>query len=361
MARHPILLKRFEQECAAVTRLRHPHIVGGVDFGVADGRPYLVMEYIDGQSLDERVARQGPLSEAEAVLLGTEIGAALEAAHKANLIHRDIKPENILLTKEGRGKLTDLGLVKDLEGEELLTRSGAWLGTISYMAPEQFGEARNVDARCDVYGLAATLYFALTGVNPFPQKGGLTVLGNKLKNRFPPPRRVVPSLSESISAAICRGLDANLRHRPATCAAFVELLKDATPAPAKGAPEQEPRQADPDDPERRRARRFPTAVAAVCAAVRGGKQHWPVKVQDVSLTGVRMQLGRRFEPSAVLEVQVSGMAEQEGTFLVRVCWVRQTAPALWNHGCAFGRAMIESDLDVFLKGSPTTVVRRPDE
>src|SRR5262249_18378059 len=129
MADNPVLCCRFEQEFTAANRLCHPHIVRGLDFGIDQGRPYLVMELVIGQSLGKLVRHHGPLAESDAVRLALQLADGLSLAHKQNLIHRDVKPDNILLTDDGQAKLADLGLVKDLEGEAL-TYSGAWVGTI---------------------------------------------------------------------------------------------------------------------------------------------------------------------------------------------------------------------------------------
>jgi serine/threonine protein kinase len=214
---NPLLLRRFEQEYSAARRLRHPSIVQGLAFGVAEGRPYMAMELIEGESLAQLVRKRGPLPVKETVRLLGPIAGALHHAHREKLIHRDVKPENILVTRAGQAKLADLGLVKDLEGD-VLTRTGAWVGTVVYMAPEQFGEAREVDGRCDVYGLAGVLYFALTGSSPFPEKGALGVLGKKLKNDLVPPRQRVPTIPGELDELIRRGLNSEPSQRPASCA-----------------------------------------------------------------------------------------------------------------------------------------------
>ncbi len=162
-AKTPLLAKRFEQECAVARRLRHPHIVQGLDFGVGEGRPYLVMEYVDGQSLGERLRKSGALPQDLAIRIGIQVADALQSAHHHHLIHRDVKPDNILLTKDCQSKLTDLGLIKDMSAGLNLTMSHMTLGTIAYAAPEQFEDAKKVDVRSDIYALAACLYHALTG------------------------------------------------------------------------------------------------------------------------------------------------------------------------------------------------------
>ncbi len=111
-ASNPVLVKRFEQEYAAAARLRHPNIIQVWDFAWEDGRPYLVMEFIDGENLGRRIARHGPLPESEAVPILLQVADGLHAAHQLQMIHRDVKTENVLLSKEGQAKLSDLGLIK---------------------------------------------------------------------------------------------------------------------------------------------------------------------------------------------------------------------------------------------------------
>src|SRR5262249_14803212 len=149
---------------------------------------YLVLELVDGESLGARIERQGPLPEDEAVRLVVQIGQALEAVHKRGMVHRDVKPDNILLSSDGRARLTDLGLVKDAGTELNLTRTGRGLGTPHFMAPEQFRNAKQADPRYDVYGLAATLYMAVTGALPFAGCGPMDAYMRKLGEDLAPPR-----------------------------------------------------------------------------------------------------------------------------------------------------------------------------
>src|SRR5262249_49922884 len=128
VAKDPSLCKRFEQEFLATRALADPHIVRGLEFGQDGGLPYLVMEYVDGKSLWDRVQAQGRLPEAEALDLIAQVARALHVAHEQGLIHRDVKPDNILVTADGRAKLTDFGLVKDLDGGLDLTGTASRLG-----------------------------------------------------------------------------------------------------------------------------------------------------------------------------------------------------------------------------------------
>jgi serine/threonine protein kinase len=220
-----VVRKRFEQEYWTASGLDHPNIVRCVDFGQSDTGPFLVMEYVDGESLGDRLAREGGLPPAEAIRIIAQVAAALDYAHERGVIHRDVKPDNILLTPAGDARLTDFGLVKQLADDLDLTRPGQGLGTPNFIAPEQLMNAKAIDRRCDVYGLGATLYMAVTGHLPFAARTELQTLRKKAKNELILPRQLVPTLSESLERAIRRAMHPDRGQRPDSCAAFVEELK----------------------------------------------------------------------------------------------------------------------------------------
>jgi serine/threonine protein kinase len=219
-----VLLRRFEQEFRVARSLDHPHLVRALDFGVQEGVPYLVMEFVDGPTLSDHVERQGRLAEEEAIRLITQVAGALELVHGRGLVHRDVKPDNVLLTADGLAKLADLGLAKVADRGGNLTRAGTGLGTPNFMAPEQFHDAKHATSRCDIYSLAATLYMAVTGVMPFAGGGIAEVWTQKLHGDLVPPQQLVPGLSERSAWAIRRALSAEPGQRPATCREFVEDL-----------------------------------------------------------------------------------------------------------------------------------------
>jgi len=205
-ARNPTLLKRFEQEFKAARLLDHPNVVKALDYNGTASEPFLVMEFVDGESLGQRVERDGAIPEAEALSYIGQVCDGLHRAHKQGLIHRDVKPDNILVTADGTAKLTDLGLVKEVDGEQNLTRTGRGLGTPHYIAPEQFRDAKNADVKCDVYSLGATLYMMLTGQVPFANSTPLDCWMKKRVNDFPPPRAVVPAVSRRVEWAVLRAM-----------------------------------------------------------------------------------------------------------------------------------------------------------
>jgi serine/threonine protein kinase len=158
MADNQTLQSRFQKEFKAASNLDHPNVVRALEYGVLGGRPYLVMEFVDGESLGQRIERDGRIPEAEAIRIIALAAQGLHHAHKSGMVHRDVKPDNIIVTKDGQVKLLDLGLVKEADNDINLTRTGRGLGTPHFMAPEQFRNAKNADVRCDIYSLGATLY-----------------------------------------------------------------------------------------------------------------------------------------------------------------------------------------------------------
>jgi serine/threonine protein kinase len=223
-ASNPVLLKRFAQEFRAASRLDHPNIVRALDYGESGTTPYLVMEFVEGESLGQKIQREGPLPETEAIRIIAQVAQGLHRAHKMGLVHRDVKPDNVLVTADGTAKLADLGLVKEMETDLNLTRTGRGLGTPHFMAPEQFRNAKNADLRCDIYALGATLYMMVTGELPFRSSGPLDAWMKKMHNELTPPRNVVPTLSERLDWAIRRAMSADPESRPASCREFVEDL-----------------------------------------------------------------------------------------------------------------------------------------
>src|ERR671933_732483 len=173
----PDQLERFRREARAVARLNHPHLVTVIDAGEDEGTPYIVFEYVEGETLKDRIRRLGRLPVPEAVAYAIEIGRALSAAHAQRLVHRDVKPQNVLIDSEGRAKVTDFGIARSLESDGL-TKTGRVLGTTDYVSPEQ-AMGHDVDARSDIYSLGVLLYEMLTGEPPFKAE---TVVGVAMKH-----------------------------------------------------------------------------------------------------------------------------------------------------------------------------------
>ena len=161
-----VLKSRFEKEIELHTGLEHPHIIQVLDCFVHGGRKVLAVEYLEGESLSQKLAR-GPIPLLQALEITRQIACALDYLHRRGLVHRDIKPSNILVSRQGVAKLLDLGLAKNMKEESLLTQPDEILGTPQYMAPEQARNPHIVDGRADIYGLGATLFHMLTARPPF--------------------------------------------------------------------------------------------------------------------------------------------------------------------------------------------------
>jgi eukaryotic-like serine/threonine-protein kinase len=223
------LRRRFVREARLAARLSHPNVVGVYDAGEDDDRPYIVMECVDGESLAERLRRDGPLEPALVTELALQACAGLEHAHRAGLIHRDVKPANLLLTSDGTLKIADFGIAHAAEGTRL-TEVGTVLGTAAYLSPEQaYGEP--VTPASDLYSLGACLYELLAGRPPY----GYETLGELLARRqagAPPRLEGVPS---PLEAAIVRCLALEPADRPPSAAVLAHDLAAARTVPATAA------------------------------------------------------------------------------------------------------------------------------
>jgi signal transduction histidine kinase len=214
---------RFRDEGLAVARLRHPNIVGVYGSGEYEGRPFLVLEYVAGGSLAERLAGE-PQSPDEAARLVEVLARAVHHAHQAGIAHRDLKPANILLDERGEPHITDFGLARFLQGEpDTMTRTGTVFGTPAYMAPEQAaGHSREVGPAADVYGLGAILYALLTGRPPFKAETALDTLAQVMRQEPVPPSRLRPRVPRDLETICLKCLHKNPAWRYATA----EMLAD---------------------------------------------------------------------------------------------------------------------------------------
>jgi serine/threonine protein kinase len=353
---NPVSLKRFEQEFGVARLIEHPNLVRVLQFGHTGGKPYIVMEFIQGESLGDRIHRQGALPEVEGVRIIAQVASALQAAHKRKIIHRDVKPDNILLTARGKAKLTDLGLAKDTEADHDLTLPMRGMGTPYFIAPEQFNDAKNADTRCDVYSLAATLYMAVTGQAPFQARGTLCIWKKKLSNDLVPPRQLVPALSERVELALCRALAADREGRPSTCRQFMRELCDAKPSSrstrGKTLVSAQPTAVIPRRPavERRASVRYVSRLKGSCRALASERKwRWNAAVRDVSCGGLGLLLNRRFEPGTVLRVKLANpCSPRHRVYLVRVVRVQAHSSKTWIVGCVFPRPLSEEEVQTLL-------------
>jgi eukaryotic-like serine/threonine-protein kinase len=229
LADQPDFHNRFLREARLAAQLSHPNIVQVFDVGEEDGKPFIVMECVEGSTLAEELKERGRLEPDEVVDLALQICGGLEHAHAAALVHRDIKPQNLLLRPDGAVKIADFGIARAAETTRL-TQMGSVLGTAAYLAPEQaLGE--EVTASADIYSLGCVLYELLTGRTPYVFKTLPELVVKHREEAIEPLREVRPEVPERLEAAVMHALARNPDYRPESAAAFAEELAAAAPEP----------------------------------------------------------------------------------------------------------------------------------
>jgi serine/threonine-protein kinase len=220
------ILVRFEREAKALAKLSHPNIVGVIDYGEHDSAPYLVLVYLPGGTLKERMKGK-PMSWQEAVRLLIPIANALDYAHELKVVHRDVKPANILLTAKGQPMLSDFGIAKILEVEDgqTLTGTGMGVGTPEYMAPEQ-GLGKEVDGRADIYSLGIIFYELVTGHKPYSADTPMAVILKHTTDPLPRPRQFAPNLPDTVERVLLKALAKDPKQRYPNAGAFAAALEN---------------------------------------------------------------------------------------------------------------------------------------
>jgi eukaryotic-like serine/threonine-protein kinase len=220
----PDQLERFRREARAVAQLNHPHVVTVIDAGEDEGAPYIVFEYVEGETLKERIRRLGRLPVSEAVAYAIEIGRALDCAHAHKLVHRDVKPQNVLIDPDGRAKVTDFGIARSMEAQGL-TATGRVLGTTDYVSPEQ-ALGHEVTEQSDIYSLGIVLYEMLTGEAPFKADTQVAVAMKHVREALPDVQRRRPEVSAALAAVVERATAKETQNRYATVAEMVHDLEE---------------------------------------------------------------------------------------------------------------------------------------
>lgn len=225
IAPDPDTTARFRHEAQAIAQLRHPNVLNVYDFGEYQGTPYMIVEYVSGGSLANRLS-EGVLEQAVALKYLRGIASGLDYAHEHGIVHRDVKPANVLLEQDNTPVLADFGLAKLLQGSSLKSMTGVTTGTPAYMAPEQVTGSK-VGPAADRYSLATIAYEMLTGVIPFDGEGLLELLYAQVHREPLPPSARNSSLKPKVDAVILRGLAKDPAARWGTCTEFVDALSAA--------------------------------------------------------------------------------------------------------------------------------------
>src|SRR5947209_2945616 len=224
-ARDETFRRRFSREARIAQTVKHPNVVPVAATGEQDGIPYMAMTFIEGESLDDKLKREGALDVATAVRIATDVSAGLEALWAAGMVHRDIKPANILLDTSGRAYITDFGLAKDTQGS-LLTLPGQALGSMDYMSPEQI-RGEQVSAAADIYALGCVMYECMCGRPPFADVQGMRILWAHLQDEPPDLTSIRNDLPAGFARTLMVAMAKDPQQRPATAGEYARLLDEA--------------------------------------------------------------------------------------------------------------------------------------
>lgn len=211
---NPDFAERFRREARILMDFRNDNIVDVYDHFKEGRSNYIVLEYIDGLSVEQLIRRERYLTNDLALYVFYQTCKALKYAHNKNVIHRDIKPSNVIISKEGEVKLLDFGIASSSEdADQGLTREGMTLGSPAYMAPEQFENTRNVDRRADIYSMGVMLYEMVTGKKPYPGGFSADLVAAIQKGKYPPPRRYNPKINRLVKKLIKKSLHPKRKRR----------------------------------------------------------------------------------------------------------------------------------------------------
>jgi len=208
----PNFLERFEREARLVSGLEHPNIVPFYDSAEHEGFPYLVMKYVEGETLKARL-KNGPIKDTDILNIARSVGAALTYAHNKGILHRDVKPSNVLISKVGEVYLADFGLARLIVTSDSTLSAELLIGTPQYISPEQASGAVDLDARTDVYSFGVVLYQLIVGRVPFDADIPYAIVLDHIYKPLPLPREIKPSLSEEMETVLVKALAKNRDER----------------------------------------------------------------------------------------------------------------------------------------------------
>ncbi|MFW6108259.1 MAG: protein kinase domain-containing protein, partial [bacterium] len=224
-------VQRFLREARAAGRLNHPNIVSAIDVGEDQGFYYFAMEYVEGEPLSDVLRREGPLPVDRAVAIATEVARALDHAVDKELIHRDIKPANLMITPDGKVRVTDFGLARALDPDQTDLDPDRFMGTPAYVAPEQIRAEDDIDCRADIFALGVTLFEALTGDLPFQGANPMAVAASVLTDPLPAIRKRRPEVPAAVEKIVTRMTAKDRDERYATPADVVAALEQVAKTP----------------------------------------------------------------------------------------------------------------------------------
>jgi serine/threonine protein kinase len=311
-------VERFRREARAVAQLSHPGIVTVIDRGDDDGKPFIVFEYVDGENLRELLVRCGALSIRQVLELGGEIARALAFAHQHGLVHRDVKPQNVILSGDGRAKVTDFGIARSLEVEHGVTQTGTVMGTSSYISPEQ-ARGERVDAASDIYSLGAVLFELLTGKPPFDGDNFVAVAMQHVSQPAPSILDRRPDCPVRLARAVERALAKRPEDRFSSMDAFAAELEACLaqlgPAPDADATLIQPspvlRESRPRQ-HRGASRKAPWVIAAVLLALLAAGGAYVLLHHQKAAPGVKtVAAPRRIALSGVGALDPYGLGNSE--------------------------------------------------
>jgi serine/threonine-protein kinase len=221
----PAFIERFRREAQAAANLSHENIAGIYDTGADGGRHYIVMEFVEGENLEQRLRREGPLDPLAAIDIALQVVAALEVAHRRGIVHRDVKPHNVLINSEGKVKVTDFGIAKAISASSQ-TDTGLIIGSVHYFSPEQ-ARGDPTGPQSDLYSLGVVLFEALTARRPFEGSNPVAVAHKQIYEQPPLPSEYRPDLPEEMESIVLRCLEKSLARRYATAAELKGYLENA--------------------------------------------------------------------------------------------------------------------------------------
>jgi serine/threonine protein kinase len=303
LATRPEFLQRFEREAKSAASLNHPGIVAVYDFGEADGRRFIIMEFIDGENLSEYISKRGKIPVENALAIVEQAAQALKVAAEKSIIHRDIKPSNLMLTRDGRVKVADMGLAKVLTENSELTMSSVSIGSPHFIAPEQAGDSKNADHRVDIYSLGVTLLYFVTGKHAYDGDSPISVVLAHATKPLPTGADLGTELPAEVEALIKRMTAKNPDERYQT---YDELLADLQLVQRGYLPMAAPETELPQENSQKKPG-VGFAVAIVLIAAIGGVVFFATKKspepisKTVALTPVSAPVATPVAPSAPVE------------------------------------------------------------